>query len=147
MPPTYDKYIEWGFADASVRFYHFESKKLCGHHEHLHQGQISCAAFADHRTLITAGTDGTVSVWQVQTTSKSVDLQPKACLFGHVNPVTIMAISRSFSVLVSASNDNTVLVWDLNRLRFVRQLKTDAPVKVDLNYSRTLSHFVGLGHD
>lgn len=134
MPPTYDKYMEWGFTDASVRFYHFESKKLCGHHEHLHQGQVSCAAFADHRTLVTAGTDGTISVWQVQAASKSVDLQPKTCLFGHVNPVTVMAISRSFSVLVSASNDNTVLVWDLNRLRFVRQLKTDAPVKVRLGF-------------
>ncbi|KAI5843402.1 hypothetical protein DFP73DRAFT_80685 [Morchella snyderi] len=129
MPPSYDKYMEWGFVDASVRFYHFESKKLCGHHEHLHQGQISTAVFADHRTLVTAGTDGTISVWQVQATSKSVELQPKACLFGHVNPVIVMAVSRSFSVLVSASNDNTVLVWDLNRLRFVRQLKADSPVK------------------
>ena len=33
-----------------------------------------------------------------------------------------MAVSRSFTTLVSASNEH-VLVWDLNRLRFVRKLK------------------------
>lgn len=32
-----------------------------------------------------------------------------------------MAVSRSFSCLVSCSS-NDVLVWDLNRLRFVRRL-------------------------
>jgi hypothetical protein len=121
--------MEWGFTDGSVRFYHSDSKKLCGHHEHLHQGQVSAAIFADPRTLITAGTDGTVSVWQVQTTSRSVELQLKTCLFGHVKPVTIMAISRSFSTLVSASSDNTILVWDLNRQRFIRQLKSDTAVQ------------------
>jgi hypothetical protein len=130
LPPTYDKYMEWGFTDGSVRFYHFESKRLCGHHEHLHQGQISCAVFADPRTLITAGTDGTISVWQVQVSPKTVELQLKTCLFGHLKPVTIMAISRSFSTLVSASSDNTILVWDLNRQRFIRQLKGDASIQV-----------------
>lgn len=28
IPPTYDKYLEWGFSDGSVRFYSSDSKKV-----------------------------------------------------------------------------------------------------------------------
>src|SRR5690606_10784272 len=33
-----------------------------------------------------------------------------------------MAVSRSFSTLVTSSTDRVVLVWDLNRLQFIRPL-------------------------
>jgi hypothetical protein len=129
IPPTYDKYMEWGFSDASVRFYSSDNKKLIGHHEHLHQGQLSAAEFADAKTLITAGTDGTVGVWNLQTTGgRGVELAHKMTLFGHVTPVMVMAVSRSFSTLVTVGSDKSVIVWDLNRLRFVRKLPTASPV-------------------
>lgn len=129
IPPIYDKYMEWGFSDASVRFYQTENKRLMGHHEHLHQGQLSCAKFADAKTLATAGTDGTVSVWMLKSTNKTVELVHRMTLFGHVAPIMVMAVSRSFSTLVTASNDRTIIVWDLNRLRFVRKLETAVPVQ------------------
>ncbi|KAI9773758.1 MAG: hypothetical protein M1839_001990 [Geoglossum umbratile] len=129
IPPNYDKYMEWGFADGSVRFYLADTKKLVGLFEHLHQGQISCALFADSRTLITAGTDCTISVWTVISSSKAVDLQPKVCLYGHRNPVSTIAISRSFSAFLSASTDGQVLLWDLNRLEFVRKLASGIPAQ------------------
>lgn len=28
IPPAYDKYMEWGFADGSVRFYSADSRKV-----------------------------------------------------------------------------------------------------------------------
>ena len=59
-----------------------------------------------------------------------MDLQPKACLFGHRSAVTTLAVSRSFSTLVSASSDGQVLLWDLNRLEFVRKLAKGPPVEV-----------------
>ncbi|KAF8460336.1 hypothetical protein BDZ91DRAFT_739593 [Kalaharituber pfeilii] len=122
VPPKHDKYMEWGYTDSSLRFYHAESKKQCGHFEHLHQGQISTTVFFDPKTLITAGVDGTIVVWQLTVTSKTVDIQPKMNLFGHTTCINVMGVSRSFTTLVSASNEH-VLVWDLNRLRFVRRLK------------------------
>lgn len=70
-----------------------------------------------------------MSVWQVKSTPKVVELAHRTTLFGHVTPIMVMAISRSFSTLVTASNDKTVIIWDLNRLRFVRNLKTDLPVQ------------------
>jgi len=123
IPPDYDKYMEWGFSDNSVRFYATDSRKQIGLFEHLHIGQLSCALFTDSKTLVTAGTDCTVAVWSVVGTgSKSVELHPKASLFGHRTPVSVLAASRSFSALLSASTGGEVLLWDLNRCDFVRKL-------------------------
>ncbi|PWY96407.1 beige/beach domain protein [Aspergillus sclerotioniger CBS 115572] len=129
IPPSYDKYMEWGFFDGSVRFYSADSRKvLLGHFEHLHIGQLSCAIFADSRTLITAGTDCTVAIWTFTSSVKSVDLQPAGSLFGHRSPVTMLAVSRSFSTLLSASTDGQIMLWDLNRQCFVRELPNNGPV-------------------
>ena len=99
--------------------------------EHVHQGQLARAIFADSKTLITAGMDCTVSVWTLLSTSKTVDLQPRACLFGHNTPITTLAVSRSFSALLSASSDGHVLLWDLNRLKLVRRLTIGRAVEVN----------------
>ncbi|KAJ5223640.1 hypothetical protein N7468_008182 [Penicillium chermesinum] len=128
VPPTYDHYMEWGFSDGSVRFYATDSRKLLGHFEHLHVGQLSYTSFADSRTLITCGTDCTISFWTVTATSRAVDLQPIGSLFGHRTPVKVLAVSRSFSTLLSASNDGQIMLWDLNRHCFVRSLPADGTV-------------------
>jgi hypothetical protein len=115
--------MEWGFTDGSVRFYSSESKKLLGLFEHLHQGQLTTSLFVDGRTLITAGADCTVAIWTILSGAKSVDLQPVICLFGHKRPVTALASSRAFSVFISASEDGSVYLWDLNRSEFIRELE------------------------
>jgi WD40 repeat protein len=130
LPPNYDKYLEWGFADNSIRFYFNDSKKLAGLFENLHQGQLSCALFASSQTLITAGEDCVLSAHTVVTSpSKQVELQPRASLFGHRTPVTTLAVSKSFSTLLSASSDGTVILWDLNRFEFVRRLAHGRPIE------------------
>ena len=106
--------------------------QLLGLFEHVHQGQLSYVIFADSKTLVTAGSDCTVSIWAVITTPTSVDLQPKICLFGHRSTVTILTASRSFSALLSASSDGQVLLWDLNRLELVRKLTGGKAVEVSI---------------
>ncbi len=144
IPPNYEKYMEWGFADGSIRFYSADSRKLLGHFEHLHIGQLSSAIFADSQTLVTAGTDCTVSVWNLLSPGKNVDLQPRSSLFGHRTTVNVLALSRSFSALLSASTDGTVILWDLNRLEFVRVLTKARPVDCarinDVNGDIVLCH-------
>ena len=51
-------------------------------------------------------------------------------LFGHRTPVTVLAVSRSFSALLSASADGQIMLWDLNRLCFVRELPARGPIEV-----------------
>ncbi|KAL4931718.1 Beige/BEACH domain protein [Aspergillus undulatus] len=128
IPPSYGKYLEWGFFDGSVRFYSADHRKILGHFEHLHVGQLAAAVFADSRTLVTSGTDCTISIWTFTATAKSVDLQPAGTLFGHRTPVTVLAVSRSFSTLLSASVDGQLMLWDLNRQCFVREIPAKGPI-------------------
>lgn len=126
--PIYDKYMEWGFVDGGIRFYASDSKKLLGLFEHVHVGQLSCVLFADSKTLVTAGNDCVVSVWGVNHTSKTVEMQPTGSLFGHRTPITTLAVSASFRTLLSASEDGQVLLWDLNRLEIIRKIASGNPV-------------------
>lgn len=95
-------------------------------------GQLSCALFADSQTLVTSGTDCTISVWGFASTPKAVDLVPQASLLGHQTPVAVLAVSRSFSTVLSASKDGKIMLWDLNRHEFVRELPSSGPVDVSL---------------
>lgn len=130
LPPFFDKYVEWGFADNSVRFFHTENRKSAGVSENLHIGQISCIIVADSKTLITAGEDCVVSVFTIQTTpSKPVELIHRSSLFGHKTPVTTIAVSKAFSTLVTVSGDGHAFLWDMNRLEFVRKLPSTRAVE------------------
>ncbi|CAO2654061.1 Nn.00g107940.m01.CDS01 [Neocucurbitaria sp. VM-36] len=127
IPPHYDRYMEWGFTDGSVRFYDSHSKKLIGLFEHLHSGQLATSIFADGRTLITAGTDCTLAIWNVSKGERGqIELQNATTLFGHKSPVVTLAASRAFSAFLSASLDGRVFLWDLNRSEFVRELDLGA---------------------
>jgi hypothetical protein len=123
IPPHYDRYMEWGFTDGSVRFYESHSKRLIGLFEHLHSGQLTTSLFIDGRTLITAGTDCTLAIWTVTKGERgNIELQNATTLFGHKSPVVTLASSRVFSAFLSASLDGRVYLWDLNRNEFVREL-------------------------
>ena len=128
LPPAYDRYLEWGFVDGSIRFYTSESKTLLGLSEHVHQTQISALLVIDSKTLVTAGVDSTIAVWTVVSSPKSVTLIPKQNFFGHNSAINVLAASRAFATLMSASIDGQILLWDLNRLNLVRKLKKDEAV-------------------
>ncbi|KUI69161.1 hypothetical protein VM1G_04873 [Cytospora mali] len=130
MPPHFDKFLEWGFADNSIRFFLSDNRKPVGLLENLHQGQISSIAFADSKTLITAGEDSVVTVFTVKSPpGKNVELLPRMSLFGHKTPVTVIAVSKAFSTLLTVSQDGTAFLWDLNRLEFIRKLPVTRPVE------------------
>ncbi|KAK3372394.1 hypothetical protein B0H63DRAFT_293925 [Podospora didyma] len=123
LPPQYDKFLEWGYADNSVRFFFTDNRKPAGLFENLHIGQISTLIFADSKTLITAGEDCVVSVNTVQSApGRPVELIPRSSLFGHKTPVTCIAVSKAFSTILTVSQDGVAFLWDLNRLEFIRKL-------------------------
>lgn len=125
VPPHFDKYLGLGFADSSIRFFFTESRKPAGLFENLHQGQISTAIFASSSLLITAGEDCVISTHIISTSvGKPVDLQSRTSLFAHRAPVVVLAASRSFSTLLSASIDGVIILWDLNSFDFVRHVST-----------------------
>jgi WD40 repeat protein len=79
--------------------------------------------FVDGSTLITAGTDCTLAIWNMNKGDRGhIDLQNATTLFGHKSSVITLAASRAFSAFLSASLDGRVFLWDLNRNEFVREL-------------------------
>lgn len=60
-----------------------------------------------------------VAVWEYNRRQ----LRVKQCLYGHTAAVTCLAASPAYNVIVSGSRDCSVIVWDLSRLIFVRQLR------------------------
>ncbi|KAK4502464.1 hypothetical protein PRZ48_005889 [Zasmidium cellare] len=131
MLPDCDRFVQWGFADNSIRFFSNHTKRLLGLYENTHVGAITTATFGDSKTLITAGQDCTIGVWKVIATKNLIEIQSKAYLFGHRTAVTVLAASRVFSTLVSASADGQVLVWGLNRHDCIRVLLPtgDSPIQ------------------
>ena len=122
MLPNCDRYVQWGYADHSLRFFSSNTKRLLGLYENTHIGPVKAAAFADSKTLITAGADCTLAIWTVNKTRDAIEIDWKTYLFGHRAAITILAASRVFSTLLSVSADGQVLLWDLNRHDCIRSL-------------------------
>ena len=123
MLPACDRFLQWGFADHSLRFFSSNTKRLLGLYENTHIGPIAAATFVDSKTLVTAGADCTLAIWTVAATRDVIEIHPKTYLFGHRTSITQITASRVFSTLLSVSADGQVLMWDLNRFDCIRVLR------------------------
>jgi hypothetical protein len=121
LPGNTMKYLEWGHFDRSIRLYQTDNQRRLAVFESLHIGQISATVFADQDTLITGGEDMTVCIWSFNS-GKKATLDLMACMRGHRDKVTCLAASRSYSIVVSGSDDCTAIIWDLNRHTYARSL-------------------------
>jgi WD repeat and FYVE domain-containing protein 3 len=122
MPPTFSRYIAWGFADHSLRIGMYDSDRamfVC--ETTAHSGEILACASPNARTIITAGTSSVVTVWELSSRQKSLNV--KHSLHGHTDAVTCLAASPAYNIIVSGSRDGTAIVWDMSRFIFVRQLR------------------------
>lgn len=84
MPPTFSRYIAWGFADHSLRIGMYDSDRamfVC--ESTAHSGEILACASPNARTVITAGTSSVVTVWELNSRQKSLTV--KHSLHGHTD--------------------------------------------------------------
>jgi WD40 repeat protein len=123
VTPSCKKYFRWGFPDGTLRCFATEGHRLLGIYEQPHDGEIVCGVLSDDgKHLALGGDDGAVTVWDVVKIRQSRRLELRERLCGHVGPVTAIAISLPYSICVSGSEDGSCIIWDLNRLSYVRQL-------------------------
>ncbi|ORX90609.1 beach-domain-containing protein [Basidiobolus meristosporus CBS 931.73] len=122
VPPNGTKYVEWGFSDNSLRLFQTDTGKMLSVFENLHSGPIRCVAFADSSRLVIGGEDTLVSIWRIHQNKSQDTLELCQILRGHSAPVTCVAVSGSYSIVVTGSEDGTCIIWDLNRLNYIRQL-------------------------
>uniref|UniRef100_A0A7N0T3J8 Uncharacterized protein n=1 Tax=Kalanchoe fedtschenkoi TaxID=63787 RepID=A0A7N0T3J8_KALFE len=141
-PRTYTKYVAWGFPDRSFRFISYDQDRLLSTHENLHGGsQIQCAgASHDGHILVTGGDDGLVCIWRITEVGPPAvrNLQLEKALCAHTARVTCLHVCQPYTLIVSGSDDFTVILWDLSSLVFVRQLP-EFPVPVSALYVNDLT--------
>ncbi|KAG5870011.1 hypothetical protein JTB14_023053 [Gonioctena quinquepunctata] len=126
MPPLFNKYVAWGFADHSLRMGNYESDKAVFVSESIIQnnGEILACVCPSPKLIITAGTSSVVTVWEYE--SKKKNLSIKHNLYAHTDAITCLAASPAYNVIISGSRDSTAIIWDLSRGVFVRQLQGHA---------------------
>jgi len=102
------------------------------HSVSLHRDVVTCVAITETGcTLITGSADCTVALWAIQTDPKLpatdakrvprfVPHTPRAIAYGHDQPVTAVAASYDFEVVLSASLDGTCIMHTLRRGTYVR---------------------------
>ncbi|CAL1383070.1 unnamed protein product [Linum trigynum] len=126
-PRTYTKCVSWGFPDRSLRFTSYDQERLLSTHENLHGGnQIQCVgASHDGQILVTGADDGLICAWRIikdgpRLISQHLELEKALC--GHTSRITCLHVSQPYMLIVSGSDDCTVIMWDLSALVFIRQL-------------------------
>uniref|UniRef100_A0A672QYC5 WD repeat and FYVE domain containing 3 n=1 Tax=Sinocyclocheilus grahami TaxID=75366 RepID=A0A672QYC5_SINGR len=125
VPPAWNKTFAWGYADLSCRLSNYESDKAVVVYECLSEwGQILCAICPNPKLVITGGLSTAICVWETGTSKeKAKSLTLKQALLGHTDAVTYLTASSAYHIIVSGSRDRTCIIWDLNKLSFVTQLR------------------------
>jgi len=123
IPPLYNRYVSWGFADHSLRVGPYDSDRALYIYESDFlppNGEILCGTVPNSRLVVIAGTSSLISVWRLK--GKNYQLKLVQNLYGHLEAITCLTSSSAYGIIVSGSRDRTCIIWDLNRLVFSRQL-------------------------
>ncbi|CAN7995348.1 unnamed protein product [Ixodes hexagonus] len=80
-----------------------------------------CSTAPDCHLLFVGYSSGLVTIHEVQLSGTKVDHTSKpACFLGHTDAITAVHVCTAFGIVVTASRDGSSVVWDLNRLEYVR---------------------------
>lgn len=129
MPLNYRKALSFGYTDGSVRLKAVDgADRSLAVFENLHDDVIRCVSLSsDGHQVVMGGDDCAVSVWHFRKSGsgdRRLELRGRLC--GHSTPVCCVVLSQEFSIIVSGSVDGMCIVWDLNRLEYVRELSDPA---------------------
>uniref|UniRef100_A0A1B6DVR8 Lysosomal-trafficking regulator n=1 Tax=Clastoptera arizonana TaxID=38151 RepID=A0A1B6DVR8_9HEMI len=144
--------ISWGHSDGIIRAklkkeqppYPALRPQHCG-------GSITiCTSVPDCNQLWIGYDSGKILVYRYEfKPSRGVMefLPDPVVLLGHPTAVLTITLSRAFSIAISGSIDGSAILWDLNRLMYIRSLPT---ISLPLNLtcvSETSGDLVTIGHD
>jgi WD40 repeat protein len=94
-------------------------------YELVQDGKITNVLCPTSQYVITSGANTLINVWEIGK-GRHKRLHLKTRLSGHNDTITYLTASQAYRILISGSDDQTCIVWDLNRLHFIRQLPNHA---------------------
>ena len=122
---TNDEFISWGHWDNSMRLVLNDPKVIvvntCD--------TITAAATSSTGHCVVCGSaGGTVTAWKRRDPLTPALLGFPTRLHGHTGPVTAVFVSSEYNIIVSGSKDATCIVWDINKMGYVRTLRHNHPI-------------------
>jgi hypothetical protein len=130
--PKAEQYVSWGHWDQGLRICSLDTGKVLAVIDSFHDDDILCGDMPKSGSVfVSGGTACVVKVWKRSRHQKkqTEHLHLLAHLFGHSEPIQSLCVSQEWSVILSGSLDKTCIIWDLNRLSYVRTLEVnDGPV-------------------
>ncbi|CCG80985.1 Beige/BEACH domain protein [Taphrina deformans PYCC 5710] len=107
--------------DGTLRVKNSEGQ-LAGLFSALHAESIlHCHSIGN--SIVLASQDTTLSVSRLSIKNNtSITLHAQTYLRGHLSPISAMATSVAFSIIVSGDTDGLVILFDLNRAEYVRTI-------------------------
>ncbi|XP_043931740.1 lysosomal-trafficking regulator [Protopterus annectens] len=118
--------LSWGYSDNMLRLKSKQSEPPVNfiQYSQLHQ-VTSCAWVPDSCQLFTGSKCGVLTAYSnrfTNSTPTEIEVIGEVQLYGHTAEVTSLIVCKPYSTLISASNDGTCIIWDLNRLCYVQSL-------------------------
>ncbi|KAL4238058.1 hypothetical protein ACF0H5_002769 [Mactra antiquata] len=143
--------LTWGQQDGLVRIINGTSKPALNFIQYNQSDEITCCvSVPDCRHVFFGGTSGVISIYNTKhNPAKESELQVfghKKCLYGHEGAINSLVVCKPYSILVSASQDATCIIWDLNRLSYVRSIKGHKTGVEVLAVSETLGDIASASH-
>lgn len=114
-----------GHWDHTVRVTQLDSCRMIQSIEH-HRDVVTCIALANdfsHTWLVTGSRDCTVVVWDVSPDSSlPVRATPLYTIYGHDDSITSVCVSTKLDIVVSGSDDGTLMIHSLRDGRYIRSI-------------------------
>lgn len=143
--------VTWEHPDSILRVVSHNNRPLVNFMPPNPYDKVTCcAATLDRCLLFVAGASGNISVFNMtHNIAKPSTLHVwglRRMLCGHQGPITVLQVCKAFGVVVSGSEDMTAIIWDLNRLSFVRTVARHKAGVVAVAVSSTLGDVASVSH-